>query len=118
VQEASHAQATDSLALVQHNALVVQDAAHAHSADNLALVINLTVQGGAHGHTADSIALTQHNILAVADALHAHTADNLSLSTPDDDAPTGAFPFHLIFGPREEEDEAEAWAELSMLDVL
>lgn len=81
IQDASHAQTADNLALVQANTLVMQDATHSQTADNLDLsqAYSLVIQEALHGQTVDNVDLVQANSLAVQEAAHAHTSDNLDL---------------------------------------
>lgn len=79
-QEATHSHTSDAIALTQHNVLGIQDATHSHTADSLVLGVGLVIQDGIHSHTADNLGLVQHNALVTQDGLHNHTADNVLLT--------------------------------------
>lgn len=77
VEDAAHAHAADSVALVQQHELAVADATHLHTTDAIGLTLStaVTVSDARHAHTADAVAFTQESSLTVADVLHGHTAD-------------------------------------------
>ena len=81
VNDAAHAHAADSPALVQILAiLAVNDSSHVHTADSptLLAIYDLLVNDATHVHTADSPLLVVY--LAVLDAIHSMSADSPLLS--------------------------------------
>jgi len=82
VDDATHAQSTDAIALTQVHVLTVDDATHAQSTDGIALtqVHALTVNDATHAQSADGITLTQVHVLTVDDALHAQSSDAITLT--------------------------------------
>jgi hypothetical protein len=93
VADAAHTQTPDSVALAQANLLVVADALNAQSADAVALSSagSLSIDGAFQAQTADSVALAQANLLAVANALHTQSADVAVLSSAGSLSIDGAF---------------------------
>lgn len=81
VTEATHTHAADAIALLANSTLAIQDATHAHVADGIALTTTtiLSINDGAHEHVADSIALTVAASIAVNDAAHDHATDAIDL---------------------------------------
>lgn len=85
IQDGTHAQTAENLALTQHTPLAIQDGAHVQTAENLALTQHniLAIADAAHVQEAENITLTAHDpstVLVIADATHAHAADSLTLT--------------------------------------
>lgn len=104
VQDSSHSQVVDGLALTQSSQLAVTDSAQSTNVDTLTLVqantltvdasgqvvsvnnlvlaqaASLAVNDALHGAVVDGVALTQANALSVLSALHSVAIDNVVLS--------------------------------------
>lgn len=82
VDDATHGQSTDGVAVTQVHALAVGDAVHGQPVDAVAVtqVHGLAVADAAHGHTADPVAVTIATDLAVADSTHAHGTDPVAVT--------------------------------------
>lgn len=82
VNDGTHAQSSDNLALTQNQFLALQDALHGHLASGIALTQQqyLALNDALHGHSADNVALIQQQFLALADATHGQLAGTLGLT--------------------------------------
>ena len=79
VADASHTHTADAVALIQAHLLAIQNATHAHAVDTINLGVGLVIQDVSHAHTSESPDLIQAYLLAVQDSTHTHTADNIAL---------------------------------------
>lgn len=82
VADASHAHASGNVDVIQEFVLTVQDATHAHTAETPTVEVGsiLEVQDATHAHASDTPALTQAHLLAVADVTHSHTSDEVAVT--------------------------------------